>query len=309
MLGDAQTSDAYMMRYRAAICASLVALAACTSDKAPDTTAFRSDRITIAPRGSGNDVLLVHGVGGHPDLWAGIADSLDDSFRVHLVHINGFSGAAPGANADGPVAAPVAEEIARYVREADIERPVLVGHSMGGAIGMMLAARHPDLLGALMVIDMPPFLGAVFAPPGAPADSIRKIADGLRAGFHATPADSPTVFDQMVPTMTRNDSAKAVLLRHARASHRPTVGNAMHELIVTDLRPELPRITAPVTVLYVVPPNIPMNAAQFDQVTRQSFASLRGARLVRVNDSNHYIQIDQPGRVVAEIRSLAESRR
>ena len=285
----------------------VVLMAACAAPR-PDAGggggAFTSERMHVATRGAGPDIIFVHGVGGNRDVWSVVADSLDEQFRVHGIQINGFGGAGPGANADGPVVAPLAEEIARYIRESKLQRPAIVGHSMGGAIGMMIAARHPDLVGRLMVIDEPPFLGAAFGAPGAPMDSIRKIADGLRAGMLAAPADSPTVLDQMVPTMTRNDSAKRVLLAYSRASHRPTVANSMHELIVTDLRPELSKITAPVTVLYVTPAGIPMKAAQFDEMMRQSYANAKGARLVRIDSSAHYIQIDRPARVVAEIRSF-----
>ena len=279
-------------------------LIACSPGQGSEPPAFTSDRISVSTRGEGTDVILVPGVGAHADVWAVIADSLDESFRVHTVQVNGFAGIPASANADGPVAAPVAEEIARYVQEQKLERPGLVGHSMGGAIGMMLAARHPDVLGKLLVLDMPPYLGAVLAPAGTPPDSITAMADQLRNGFMQTPVDSPTVLEQMVPTMTRNDSAAAVLLQHARASHRPTIGNAMHELMVTDLRPELSRITIPMVVMYVVPVGVPLTPEQVDAGMRESFANARQARLVRVDHSNHYILIDQPGRVVAEIRTL-----
>jgi pimeloyl-ACP methyl ester carboxylesterase len=135
-------------------------------------------------------------------------------------------------------------------------------------------------------------------------DSIRGIAERLRARLLEAPADSPTVLEQMVPTMTRVDSAKGKLLAYARASHRPTVANSMHELIVTDLRPQLGTITAPTTVLYVSPTGLPMTPKQFDELMRQSYATLKGVKLVHVDGSAHYIQIDQPARVVAEIRAL-----
>jgi pimeloyl-ACP methyl ester carboxylesterase len=288
---------------------SVIALTLCACEAAPpaDSVPFTSDRISVMTRGDGPDIILVPGVGAHADVWSAIADSLDENFRIHIVQVNGFAGVPAAANANGPVAAPVAEEIARYIQEQKLDKPTIVGHSMGGAIGMMLAARHPDVPGKLMVLDMPPYLGAVMAPPGATPDSIRAMGDQLLAGLLQTPADSPTVLDQMVPTMTRNDSAGAVLLRYARASHRATVANAMHELIVTDLQPELSRITVPVVVLYVQPLGIPVTPEQMDSGIRALYANARQARLLRIDDSNHYILIDQPGRVVAEIRSLVAS--
>jgi pimeloyl-ACP methyl ester carboxylesterase len=292
------------MRVRLILIGVALMLSACEAAPPSDPVAFTSDRISIATRGEGPDVILVPGVAAHASVWAAIADSLDESFRLHLVQVNGFAGTPAAANADGPVAAPVAEEIARYIQEQKLDRPAIVGHSMGGSIGLMLAARHPDVPGKVMVIDIPPNMGATLAPPGSPPDSIRAMGDQLRAGFLQTPVDSPTVLEQMVPTMTRNDSAGAELLRYARASHRPTMGNAMYELIVTDLRPELSRITVPLVVLYVQPVGVPISAEQMDSGMKQSYANAPQVRLVRIEDSNHYIMFDQPGRVVAEIRSL-----
>jgi len=289
---------------------STVVLILCACERAPDSdpVVFTSDRISVATRGEGPDIILIHGLGAHADVWSAIADSLDENFRVHVVQMNGFAGIPAAANADGPVAAPVAEELARYIREEKLDRPAVIGHSMGGTIAMMLAARHPEVPGKIMVLDIPPNMGAIMAPPGTSPDSIRALGDQLRAGFLQTPVDSPTVLEQMAPTMTRSDSAASVLVRYARASHRPTLGNGMHELIVTDLRPELSRITVPLVVLYVQPVGVPVSAEQMDSGMRESYANASQARLVRIDDSNHYIMIDQPGRVVAEIRSLMSSR-
>ena len=128
-------------------------LAACASTPDQSATDFSSSRISVITRGSGPDIILIPGLTGHRDDWGPAIETLDDRYRLHLVQVNGFGGVAAGANADGPVAAPVAEEIARYIREARLNRPAVVGHSMGGTIGMMLAARHPTLVGRLMVVD------------------------------------------------------------------------------------------------------------------------------------------------------------
>jgi pimeloyl-ACP methyl ester carboxylesterase len=200
------------------------------------------------------------------------------------------------------VAAPVAEEIARYVRDARLVRPGVIGHSMGGTIGMMLAARHPDALGRLMVVDATPFMGVAFGPPGTTAESVRPIADRLRDTILAQPPGSSTnMLERLVASMTRTEAMRPALVQYARDSHRPTVANAFHEIIVTDLRPELSGITAPVTVLYVIPPNVPMPPEEFERAARLAFVNVPHARFVKIEDSNHYIQIDQPARFVREV--------
>lgn len=115
--------------------------------------------LKAAPKRNRFHVLLIPGLSSHRDVWAGVAETLDDRYRLHLVQVNGFAGFAPGANASGPVSAPVVEDVARYIRDSGLARPAVIGHSMGGTIGMMLAVCHPESLGRLMVVDVTPFMG------------------------------------------------------------------------------------------------------------------------------------------------------
>ena len=298
------------MIHRSLLHASTVALvlscAAPASDSASTATdVFTSGRITVDTRGSGPDIVLVPGLASHRDVWAGVADSLDDRYRLHLVQVKGFAGLAPEANADGEVSAPVAGEIARYIDEMELERPAVIGHSMGGTIGMMLAARHPDAVGRLMVVDMMPALGAVFGPPDASPDQLRTAADTFRAQILADTAGAPNgMLEQMFPGMTRVDSMRPTLLEGVRGTNRRTAANAFHELILADLRPELSRITVPVTVLYVIPAEAPMPPDQFDRAMRESYSAIPNARVVRIDESNHFIMWDQPSRFIAEVDTL-----
>jgi pimeloyl-ACP methyl ester carboxylesterase len=67
------------------------------------------------------------------------------------------------------------------------------------------------------------------------------------------------------------------------------------------LRPELSKITAPVTVLYVVPPDQPMTADQYGAMTRSAYATLRNCRVVQIADANHFIHFDQLEKFLAEV--------
>jgi pimeloyl-ACP methyl ester carboxylesterase len=282
---------------RFAAIAALI-LSACTTTAGRE---FASDRISVITRGSGLDVVLIPGLTGHrEEAWGGVVETLDDRYRMHLIQVNGFAGVEPGANAEGPVSAPVAEEIARYIRESGLPRPGVIGHSMGGTIGMMLAARHPDVVGRLMVVDMMPFMGELFGPAGATPEGLRGIADQARAQILEAPPGTGFIA-QLFEGMTLNTQMQPVLMRLARESDRRTVANAFHELVVTDLRPELSRITAPVTVLYVQPPNVQVPPDQFDASMAGLYAGAPNARLVRIDHSRHFIQWDQPARFLAEI--------
>ena len=294
---------------RGLLIGALFALAACASTPAPSPAGeFASERISVVVQGSGRDVILIPGLSSSRDVWNTTAAALDDTYRVHLVQLNGFAGAPVGANGEGLVSAPVAEEIARYIRENNLARPAVIGHSMGGSIGMMLAARHPDSVGKLMVVDMFPFMGNMFGGATATPDSVRPIADQIRTGMRMAPQG--VVSEQTratIDTMVRTEAARPEIIEHARTSDVGVTANAFHELITTDLRPELTNITAPITVLYVIPPQMPLTAEQYDGFMRMSYASVPSARLVKIDEAYHFIMIDQFDRFMSEVNTFLGS--
>ena len=271
-----------------------------------ETEDFQSDRISVVAKGSGPDVILIPGMTSSPSAWRSVADM--PGYRFHYVQVKGFAGIPPEASAQGNVSAPVAAEIARYIEAAGLDRPALIGHSMGGTMALMIAARHPDAVSKAMVVDQLPFMGIVYGPPGTTPESVRPTADKLRAGMaEATPEEFQKRLEAMTTAMVRNEEQRALVLADAKASDRRTVANAFHELIVTDLRPELSPIKVPVTVLYVTPEGVPLTDAQIDAVYQASYAPLAGVELVRIPDSAHFIMSDNPERFKAEMKAfLAE---
>ena len=273
---------------------------------------FDSGRFHVrvdGPESPVGDVILIPGLSSSPEVWDRLTEELKGRYRVHRIHVQGFAGAAPKDNAEGPVSAPVAEDIARYIREQELEKPAVIGHSMGGTIGMMLAARHPDSVGKLMVVDMVPFMGAMFAQPGTTptAESVAPVADMIHQGMANSPREQyQAQADAQIVGMINTESLRAGPLEDSRNSDQKVSAAAFRELIVTDLRPELGRITAPTTVLYVKFNDPRMTEEMVDGIYSASFATLPGATLKRIDDSAHFIMLDQPAIFAAEVNAFLE---
>lgn len=282
---------------------SALGFAACAATAAA-TPAFNSDRIAVSVEGAGPDVILIPGLTSHPSIWDTTAAHLvGTGHRVHRVWVSGFAGRPAGANATGDqVGQPVAAEIARYIREQGLTRPAVIGHSMGGWMGMVLAARNPDLVSKLMVVDMMPFMGAMFGPPGATPDQVRPVAEQIRDGIRSTPEDQRRArAEATIAGMVRTESLREAPIQHTLDSDYDVAGRSFYELVVTDLRPELSNITAPTTVLYVTPTGAPLTDAQLDAYYAMSYANIAGVRLTRIPDSAHFIMFDNPTRFFAEV--------
>jgi pimeloyl-ACP methyl ester carboxylesterase len=118
-------------------------------------------RLVYDEAGSGGPpMLFVHGWGGDARHFEAQLQHFKSSRRVVALDRRGHG------RSDKPAAGPytiaaIAEEVAWTVRELGLHRPILVVHSQG-PIGFEVAARNPDLLSALIVLDAP-----LFEPPPA----------------------------------------------------------------------------------------------------------------------------------------------
>lgn len=271
---------------------------------------FESGRFHVridGPEHPQGDIILIPGLTSSPEIWDGLTEQLKGRYRIHRVHVQGFAGAPAQDNATGPVAAPVAEDLARYIAEQRLEAPVVIGHSMGGTIGLMLAARHPDSVGKLMVVDMIPFMGAMFGAPGVTAEGVTPTADQIYAGMaHSPRAAYDAQATASINGMIQTEGLRAGPIRDMQTSDQQVAASSFRELIVTDLRPELSRIAAPTEVVYTRLNDARMTNEITDAIYRASYAALPGVTLKRIDESAHFIMLDQPAAFAAEVNAFLE---
>ncbi|HYE27992.1 MAG TPA: alpha/beta hydrolase [Allosphingosinicella sp.] len=110
------------------------------------------EKLHVVDRGAGPPIVLIHGLGGQlRNFGRPMVDDLARDYRLILVDRpgSGYSTRAAGASARLRVQA---ETIAEMIRLLRLERPLIVGHSLGGALALSIALNHPDVVGALGLI-------------------------------------------------------------------------------------------------------------------------------------------------------------
>jgi pimeloyl-ACP methyl ester carboxylesterase len=109
-------------------------------------------RIHYLDKGSGPAMVILHGLGGQMGNFTyALLERLTDEFRVILMDRPGSGYSTRARGATGRLTEQAAT-VAEFIRKLGLERPLLVGHSLGGAIALGVALDHPEVLRGVALI-------------------------------------------------------------------------------------------------------------------------------------------------------------
>ena len=264
-------------------------------------------RLHYLDRGTGPAVVLVHGLGGNLRNFYGLVDKLAASCRVVAVDRPG-SGYSIMVSGEHPTLRAQATIIARLIQRLGLDRPLLVGHSLGGALSLALALDHPDSVRALVLISTlsqleraPP---AIFKSLDIRSPTLRwLIAWTLMAplGKLTHEATLKAVFaPELVPKTFDAESGGALGLRPdsfiAACEDMATVS---HEIAI--MTPRYPSLAIPVDVIFGRQDPILGYQAHGERLV----AALPNATL-HVIEGGHMIPVTVPDQIADWIRQAAK---
>ncbi|MGN7100734.1 alpha/beta fold hydrolase [Ralstonia holmesii] len=124
-----------------------------------------ADRVHYTDRGQGPAIVFVHGLCGNLRNFAYLdMDRLARSHRVIVIDRPGAGRSVRGVDSPANIYAQ-AGMVAQCIEKLGLDKPVLVGHSLGGAISLAVGLNHPQVIRRLALIA--PLTHAESAPPGA----------------------------------------------------------------------------------------------------------------------------------------------
>jgi pimeloyl-ACP methyl ester carboxylesterase len=257
--------------------------------------------------GSGPPIVFAHGLLVDGRLWRKVTPLLDDRFRCIVPDLPLGSHREP-MRPDADLTPPgVARILADLMAALDLDDVTLVGNDTGGAISQLVATRHPERLGRLVLTPcdayenfLPPFFRPLQYAAKVPglltammqSTRIRAVQRGpLGFGLLISPdAIDPEVLDSWVRPYLSNAGVRRDTVRFLRSiSNRYTLEAAER----------LSDFDRPVLIAWA-----PEDRFFKFRYAERLAAAIPDCRLVRIENSRTFVSEDQPGRLAEEIASF-----
>ena len=242
--------------------------------------------------GHGRPMILIPGLLSAGEVWNSAVERYRDRFDMHVLTLAGFAG-VPVLRTDKYLEAE-RDAIIRYIRENRLEKPVLVGHSLGAFLAFWVAATAPELVGPLIAVDGVPYLPGLGDTTMTPAKAKAQAAQFSAMAATFTSEQLGMQVAMVMRTQSRDSSHSAMGARWGRASDGATMGRAMAEMFTTDLRADVAAIRTPVLLI----------ASGFDVTDdrRERVLARYAAQVSRIPDrrvvmarnARHFVMLDDP---------------
>ncbi|MFN8671053.1 MAG: alpha/beta fold hydrolase [Candidatus Sericytochromatia bacterium] len=103
--------------------------------------------------GIGSPLIILHGLFGSYDNWQGMAKKFADNFEIYLIDLRNH-GQSPHSDIHDYNA--MSQDLYEFFIENNLNKAIILGHSMGGKVAMKFAFEYPDMVEKLIVVDIAP---------------------------------------------------------------------------------------------------------------------------------------------------------
>jgi N-formylmaleamate deformylase len=283
-------------------------LAGSSVQTAVDAAAHTPPSFSVQKTGTGKPMIFIPGLDCSGQVWKDAVRHFSQHFTCYTLTLPGFAGQPP-IQSDS-ILQTIADQLAAYIREEHLDKPIIVGHSLGGWMALDFAIRYPDLPGDLVIVSSAPFLPALSMGPGITVDSAAAIGRIIKKSMAGqNPAQVRKSSAYYLSTLMRDSSRIAEVLEMTVQSDQPTQGEVMYELFSQDLRPKVGRIKSRILALAdwaaykqygATRENVNINLHdQYRNVSRLTIA---------MNDSSrHFIMFDVPDWFYSQVDNFIAS--
>jgi len=227
-------------------------------------------------------IIFIPGLGCSGEVWDQTVEKFEKNYTCYTLTMAGFAGAQPQPEA---TFTNWENQIARYIRENNIQKPIIIGHSVGGGLALAIAADYPQLIGKIIVVDALPCLSALGNPAFKPKEN-----NDCTPMINQFTAINNEQFERMqksnIATLVADTLSQKKVISWTMQSDRKTFAGLFCDFLNTDLREKIKSIQCPALILLESP------FTRIKPSIEEQYKNLKDAQLQYSSKALHFIMFD-----------------
>lgn len=258
----------------------------------------QSNAYEVKVTGHGQTIIFLPGFTCPGEVWDNTISNLESNYQTHQFTYAGFGGVP---EIELPWYETLVEAISAYIENNNYQNVVIIGHSMGGMLAIDIAARFPERIEKMILVDALPNIREIMMPH-VPVEQI--VFDNPYNNQMLAASDSAMAVSAgyMAMGMSNQSSHHQELIDYIVNSDRKTYVYGFTELLKLDLKDRLNDLTAKTLILGA---DFPSKEAVLPNFESQ-YANLENKEIKIATNSKHFIMYDQPEWFYEEVNNFLD---
>ena len=242
-------------------------------------------------------IVFIPGFASSGEVWKETKVNFEKDYTCYTLTMAGFAGVKPQGNATFKN---WENEIANYIKDNKIEKPIVIGHSMGGGLALAIAADYPDLISKIIVVDALPCLSALMDP----SFKAKENNDCSPMVTQMTAMNDTQFYDmqkKMAPRLLADASKLEMLVDWSVKSDRKTFAEMYCDFSNTDLRDKIATIKCPSLIL------LESYFINLKPAIEEQYKNLKTAKFQYANKGLHFIMYDDTEWYLEQLSNFVKS--
>lgn len=233
--------------------------------------------------GHGNkNIVFIPGLSCSGDVWNETLARYEKDYTCYVLTFHGFAGVAPDDTASFKG---WENAVAGFIKEKKIEKPIIIGHSIGGGMALLLAADYPELVSKIIVVDALPCLAAI-QNPNFVSNPHPDCSPFIKRFQSMTDEQFYKMQQQNMSSMMTDTVHLKEVIQWSVQSDRKTMAEIYCQFLNLDMRQTISSVQCASLILLEAP-----FKGMSDAVAAQ-FKNIKDAQLVYATKGLHFIMYD-----------------
>ncbi|OXA99640.1 alpha/beta hydrolase [Flavobacterium oncorhynchi] len=242
-------------------------------------------------------IIFIPGFASSGDVWNETKTAFEKEYTCYTLTMAGFAGVKPQQN---PSFENWKAEIANYIKDNKIEKPILIGHSMGGGLALAIAADYPELIGKIIVVDALPCLAALMDPSFKSKEN-NDCSAMVSQMTGMTDAQFLEMQKKTMPRLLADASKMDTVVDWSVKSDRKTFAQMYCDFSNTDLRNKIAAIKCPSLIL------LESYFINLKPAIEEQYKNLKTADFKYASKGLHFIMYDDTAWYLAQLNTFVKS--